>query len=198
MVCPRCIIVVNQLLAQQGLTGKNTLLGEVELREKPSDEQLKSFSNALQKVGFELLCDQKKQTTEKIKTLLIQKVQDGNIEGHFCISAFLSTALHKDYSLLTKLFTECEGCTIEQFFILQKIEKAKEWLHYNLLTVNEIALGLGYSSSQHFSTQFKKTTGLTPLQFKTVAASLRKPIDGVAPVINKRPSNISATGTKVD
>ena len=80
------------------------------------------------------------------------------------------------------MFTKCEGCTIEQFYILQKLEKAKEWLQYDQLTIAEIAFQLGYSSSQHFSSQFKKVNGLTPLRFKTVAASLRQPVDEI-PVI---------------
>lgn len=181
MVCPRCIIVVEQLLSQHRLRSKQTLLGEVDLINEPTEQQLQTFAAALQKVGFEILHEPKKQMVDKIKNLVIQKVQQANIERHFNLSSFLKTNTLKDYSYLTKLFSEYEACTIEQFFILQKIEKAKELLHYNQSTVAEIAECLGYSSSQHLSSQFKKVTGFTPLQFKTVAAPMRQPIDSVVP-----------------
>lgn len=189
MVCPRCIIVVNQLLSQHGLKAKQVLLGEIELVEKPAKVQLEAFMLALQSVGFELLNDKMQQYCEKIKSLIVQKIQDGNIEPHFMLSSFLSASLFKDYSLLTRMFTKCEGCTIEQFYILQKLEKAKEWLQYDQLTIAEIAFQLGYSSSQHFSSQFKKVTGLTPLRFKTVAASLRQSVDEIPVIKNYKHSS---------
>lgn len=185
MVCPRCIIVVEQLLSQQGLQSKNTLLGEVDLAEELTEQQLQTLAAALEEVGFEILQEPKRQMIDKIKTVVIQKVQQAAIERHFNLSSFITRYLLKDYSFLTKLFTECEHCTIEQFFILQKIEKAKELLHYNQLSVAEIAENLGYSSSQHFSSQFKKNIGLTPMQFKTNAALLRQPIDGIGPQMFK-------------
>ncbi len=191
MVCPRCIIVINQLLSQHRLEAKQVLLGEIELVEKLSKEQLEAFTLALQNVGFEVLNDKMQQYCEKMKSLIIQKIQDGNIEPHFTLSNFLSVSLFKDYSLLTRMFTKCEGCTIEQFYILQKLEKAKELLQYDQLTIAEIAFQLGYSSSQHFSSQFKKVTGLTPLRFKMVAASLRQSVDEVLVIKNlKRLSDV--------
>ena len=179
MVCPRCIIVIKQLLSKHGLKAKTIFLGEIDLTEKLSNDQLKLFSADLEKVGFELLIDRKKQQCETIKNLLIQKVQEGDIENHFSVRTLLITALHKDYSLISRLFTECEKYTIEQFYIFQKLEKAKEWLQYNQFSIAEIASRLGYSSSQHFSSQFKKATGHTPVRFRTIAAPLRQPIDGI-------------------
>jgi len=85
----------------------------------------------------------------------------------------------KDYSSISKLFSEVEGITLEQFFNLQKIEKVKEWLIYNEQSVTQIAFNLGYSSTQHLSSQFKKLTGMTPSQFKQIGALHRKPIDDV-------------------
>lgn len=194
MVCPRCIIVVKQLLSQHELKAKQVLLGEVELSETPAKDRLNAFILALQGVGFELLKSKTCLHCEKIKSLIIQKIQKGNIEPHFMLSSFLSASLFKDYSLLTKMFTKCEGCTIEQFYILQKLEKAKEWLQYDQMTIAEIAFQLGYSSSQHFSSQFKKVAGLTPLRFKTVGASLRLSVDAI-PISGKqsRSSKIKIT-----
>lgn len=177
MVCPRCIMSVEQILKENKIEAKNVQLGEIELAKDLSENQLNAFSIALQKVGFELLDDQKTQLIEKIKNLLIQKVQKGNIEEHFSINKYLTTEIFKDYSSLSKLFSEVEGITLEQFFILQKIEKTKEWLIYNEQSLSEIALNLGYSSSQHLSAQFKKITGMTPTKFKSLGSLHRKPID---------------------
>jgi len=179
MVCPRCIMSVENILKENKLEPNYVRLGEIELVKTLNKKQLKKFSDDLQKVGFELLDDQKKQVIEKIKNLLVQKVQQGNIEEHFSINKYLSPKIFKDYSSISKLFSEVEGITIEQFFILQKIEKAKEWLIYNELSLSQIAFNLGYSSSQHLSSQFKKLTGMTPTQFKTIGSFHRKAIDKV-------------------
>ncbi|MGN6801390.1 MAG: helix-turn-helix domain-containing protein [Ginsengibacter sp.] len=179
MVCPRCIMSVEQILKENGLQPKSVQLGEVELLKEANKKQLQNLSADLEKVGFELLDDQKTQLIEKIKTLLIEKVQEGDIEEHFSIQKFLSKKILKDYSSLSKLFSEVEGITIEQFFILQKIEKTKEWLTYNELSLSEIAINLGYSSTQHLSNQFKKLTGMTPTTFKSLGGSLRKTIDKI-------------------
>lgn len=179
MVCPRCIMSVEQILKENKLDTKYVRLGEVELSKTPDKNQLVKFSADLEKVGFELLDDAKTQLIERIKNLLIQKVQDGEIEEHFSINKFLTDNIFKDYSSISKLFSEVEGITIEQFFILQKIEKTKEWLIYNELFLSQIAFNLGYSSTQHLSSQFKKITGMTPTQFKSLGSLHRKPIDGV-------------------
>jgi AraC-like DNA-binding protein len=179
MVCPRCIMSVEQILKNNKISSKYVQLGEVELVKDLSEKQLNHFSTELQKVGFELLDDAKTKLIEKIKMLLIQKVQDENIEEHFSINKYLTQHIFKDYSSLSKLFSEVEGITIEQFFILQKTEKIKERLIYNEQSLGEIALNLGYSSTQHLSGQFKKLTGMTPTQFKSLGSLHRKPIDGV-------------------
>ena len=179
MVCPRCVMTVEGILQANGLPYQSVRLGEVEMEKLPTPEQLKHLSENLQKVGFEILDDQKKKLIEKIKTFLIQKVQSGDMEEHFSLSDTLSKELHKEYTQISRLFPEVEGITIEQFFILQKIEKVKEWLTYDELTLSEIAWKLGYSSVAHLSSQFKKITGLTPSQFKQMGISHRKGLDTV-------------------
>lgn len=179
MVCPRCIMSVEQILKTNRFSYSNIRLGEVELLTSPTQKQLNKLEADLNSVGFELLDNQKKQHIDKVKTLLIEKVQSGDIEDGFSIIKYLSSKVHKDYSHLSRLFTEVEGMTIEQFFILQKIEKAKEWLVYNEFTTGEIAFNLGYSSVQHLSGQFKKITGMTPTQFKKIGSFHRKPLDNV-------------------
>ena len=172
-------MAVEQIFEEQGLQTKSVRLGEVELTAPPAQQALELLSKNLSRVGFELLDDQKSRQIEQIKTLIIQKVQGGDIEEHFSISKYLGEQIFRDYSSLSKLFSEVEGITIEQFLILQKIEKAKEWLVYNEQSLGEIALNLGYSSPQHLSSQFRKLTGMTPSQFKKMGALHRKPLDEV-------------------
>lgn len=179
MVCPRCITSVEQLLKKNKLQANYVRLGEVELTKEPTKTSLRQFADDLKQTGFELLDDQKSQLIEQVKSLLIQKVQSGQVEEHFSVSKYLSEKIFKDYSSISRLFSEVEGITIEQFFILQKIEKTKEWLIYDELSLSQIAFTLGYSSTQHLSNQFKKITGMTPTQFKQLGAVHRKPIDGI-------------------
>jgi len=178
MVCSRCVMAVRQEMEKQSLEVKSISLGEVELQKKPSEKQISILNEQLHQLGFEILDDQKQKQIEKIKTLLIQKVQTGDIKEHFSISDFMSKSLHKDYSYVSRLFSEVEGITLEQYFILQKIEKAKELLIYGEMNTSEISYQLGYSSVAHLSAQFKKVTGLTPSEFKKIGGH-RKFLDEV-------------------
>ncbi|HNP25081.1 MAG TPA: AraC family transcriptional regulator [Panacibacter sp.] len=177
MVCNRCVLVVKQELDKLNLRPLSVTMGEVELNEHLTAEQLKQLAERMNDLGFELLDDKKQKQIEKIKNLLTKKVQTGEMEEHFSISEYLSNALHKDYAYVSRLFSEVEGITIEQYFILQKIEKVKEWLVYDELTLSEIAWKLGYSSVAHLSAQFKKVTGLTPSYFKKSGNGKRLSLD---------------------
>lgn len=179
MVCNRCIMVVKQEFEKAGFNPVEVRMGEVELSTPVSHEQLKKIDNRLKEFGFEILGNQNQKQIEKIKNYLIEKVQSGEIEEHFSISDFLSRKLNKEYSQISRLFSEVEGITIEQFFILQKIEKVKEWIVYDELTLSEIAWKLGYSSVAHLSSQFKKVTGLTPSNFKKTGERKRKSLDNI-------------------
>lgn len=178
MVCNRCVMAVRQEMEKLSLDVKSIALGEVELRAKPSAKQINALNKRLNELGFEILDDQKQKQIEKIKTLLIQQVQAKGIKEHFSINIFLSKALHKDYSYISRLFSEVEGITIEQYFILQKIEKVKELLIYGEMNTSEISYQLGYCSVAHLSSQFKKVTGLTPSEFKKLGGH-RKFLDEV-------------------
>jgi AraC-like DNA-binding protein len=179
MVCNRCISAVELELAK--LTDKpfSVALGEVVLEEPLTERQTAQFRERLITLGFELLDDRKQKEIEKIKNLLVAKVQNGELEEHFSISEYLGKALRKDYSSISRLFSEVEETTIEQYFILLKIEKVKEWLAYDELSLKEIAWKMGYSSTAHLSAQFKKITGLTPSHFSKIGNSRRKPLDSV-------------------
>ncbi len=179
MVCNRCIMVVRQEFEKAGLVPINVNMGQVILKNLPSEKQLKKISLQLNQLGFEILDDKNQKLIEKIKNLLIEKVQGGDIEEHFSITEFLTKKLSKEYTQISRLFSEVEGITLEQFFILQKIEKVKEWLIYDELNLSEIAWKLGYSSVAHLSSQFKKVTGLTPSHFKKIGPKNRKPLDQI-------------------
>mgnify|MGYP001308361173 FL=1 len=179
MVCNRCIMVVKQELENLGLNPIHVTMGEAVLKKNPSVKKMQQLNSRLFQLGFEILDDQKQKQIEKIKSLLIKKVQSGDVEEHFSISEYLSTALHKEYSYISRLFSEVEGITVEQFFILQKTEKVKELLVYGEQNLSEISFLLGYSSVAHLSAQFKKVTGLTPSQFKKIGSTNRKSLDSV-------------------
>lgn len=180
MVCPRCVMAVKTVMGKVGLEYSNVELGEVELVREPDAEQIAEFKMLLEEMGFELLDDARKQVIEKVKSFLIQVIQSGHIDEHFSLSEEIAERMHKEYSSISKLFSQVESVTIEQFFILQKIEKVKEWLAYDEYTLSEIAYKLGYSSVGYLSNQFKKTTGYTPTVFKQQHRVLRKPLDGVS------------------
>lgn len=178
MVCNRCIMVVKQELDKLNLKHVLVTMGEVDLDKPVSPKQLIQLNERLKELGFEILDDQKHKQIDKIRNLLIKKVQSGDLENHFSISDFVSKSMNKEYSYISRLFSEVEGITVEQFFILQKIEKVKEWLLYGELNLTEISFRLGYSSVAHLSAQFKKVTGLTPSGFKTIGGS-RKSLDSL-------------------
>ena len=179
MVCNRCVLVVKQELEKLNLLPAIVNLGEVELSKPATAEQLTNLNSRLNALGFEILDDKKQKQIEKIKSLLIKKVQSGELEEHFSITEYLTKAISNDYSYISRLFSEVEGITIEQFFILQKIEKVKELLVYGELNLNEISYTLGYSSVAHLSAQFKKMTGLTPSHFKKLGGTPRHSLDNV-------------------
>nr|WP_315145840.1 AraC family transcriptional regulator [uncultured Flavobacterium sp.] len=179
MVCQRCIMVVQSELEKKGFVPLDVSLGEVVFEKELSASDQEIIAKTLQNVGFEIIEDQKKQGVEKVKNLIIDLVQNQNSALKNTLSDYLSTQLDCDYKYITTLFTELEGTTIEKYFIAQKIEKVKELLVYNELTLSEIAFQLQYSSVAHLSNQFKSVTGLTPSYFKNLRSERRIPIDQV-------------------
>ncbi len=179
MVCNRCILVVKQELDKLNIEHCTVNLGEVETANDLSKEILEQFGNNLDSLGFELLDNNKQQLIEKIKNIVIKQVHHNKEANNHNFSEIISKALYKDYSYLSSLFSDVEGVTIEKYIINQKIEKVKEFIIYDELSLSEIAYKLGYSSVAHLSNQFKKVTGLTPSHFKKVGQQKRKPIDKV-------------------
>ncbi len=179
MVCNRCIMVVQHELDKLGLEVKHITLGEVTLAKAPTTGEKEALENALVPLGFELIDDRKSRIIGKIKSIIIGLVHYQDNAAGINLSERLSRELHHDYNYLSNLFSEVEGTTIEKYFIAQKIEKVKELLVYDELSLTEIASRLNYSSVAYLSNQFKKVTGLTPSHFKQIKAEKRKPLDEV-------------------
>jgi AraC family transcriptional regulator len=184
MVCNRCIVAVKHELERQGFHPQKVALGEAVIEEDDlSAQQQKSLDDGLIALGFERIDDKKARLIEAIKNKIIQRIHHTDkVQLKFNWSTLLSEELHYDYNYLSNLFSSFEGITLEQYIIRQKIEKVKELLFYDELTLSEIAHRLGYSSVAHLSAQFKKVTGLTPSDMKksrTIDQS-RKPLDSIS------------------
>jgi len=177
MVCNRCKMVVKTEIELLGLNTLTVELGEVEIIEENINDIKESLLNRLNKLGFDLIDDKKSKTIEKIKTLIIELIYNNSNNLSTNLSDYLSKSLLQDYNALSNLFTEVENTTIEKFYINQKIERVKELLTYNELTINEIAFQLNYSSTAHLSNQFKKITGFSPSYFRQLKEKKRKQID---------------------
>ena len=179
MVCNRCIKVVKEEFERLGLKIKSIELGKVILDEDTDKIPLEKIKVILAENGFELLEDKRASIIEQVKIEIIKLVQSDQVLSDIKLSTYLEKKLNLDYHYISTLFSSVANITVEQFFILQKIERAKELLKYGELTLSEIAFKLGYSSVQHLSNQFKKITGLTASQFKAFSDNLRKPLDKV-------------------
>jgi AraC-like DNA-binding protein len=179
MVCDRCILAIKQQLENAGISYHNVNLGEVELENEPTQEQLEQLNKNLTAIGFELLDDKKDKLVEKIKNIIISLIHRNEDSRNKKMSAILEEKLQLDYPYLSNLFSSMEGITIEKYTIRQRIEKVKELLTYKELSLSEIAEQMDYSSVQHLSQQFKKETGLTPTKFRELKENIRKPLDKV-------------------
>ncbi len=179
MVCSRCKMVVKSEFEKLGLQTISVELGEVELQEPITENQKEVLLKNLQALGFDLIDDKKSKTIEKIKNLIIDLVHHKNNELKTNLSDYLAQNLHQDYNTLSNLFSEVENTTIEKYFISQKIEKVKELLIYNELSLSEIADILNYSNVAHLSNQFKKITGFTPTYFKKLKDKKRIQIENL-------------------
>ena len=166
MVSIRCKMVVKSILDDLGLKYRNIELGEVDVFDTISTEQLKIIKERLLSSSLLLMDDKKAILIEKIKNIIVEMVHYSDDLPLVNISDFLSEKLHHDYHYLSGLFSEVTGTTIEHYLISHKIEKVKELLLYNELNLTEISYKLHYSSVAHLCNQFKKITGLTPTYFK--------------------------------
>jgi len=170
-------MVVKDELTKLGLPHTSVELGEAEIVGTVTPDQRELLRATLLKYGLELMDDKKSVLIEKIKTLIIELVHYSEEPLATNLSTYLAETLNHDYTYLANLFSEVQGTTIEKFFISHKIERVKELLVYNELTLTEIAYKLHYSSVAHLCTQFKKVTGLTPSHFKSLKEKRRSMLE---------------------
>jgi AraC-like DNA-binding protein len=161
-------MVVKSELEKLGLHAATVEMGEAEILEDITPEQLALLNTALVQTGLELLKDKKKILVEKIKIIIIDLVHFNDEQIKINLSDYISEKLNQNYTYLANLFSEVQGTSIEQFYLSHKLERVKELLVYDELNLTEIAWKLHYSSVAHLSNQFKKMTGLTPTQFKNL------------------------------
>ena len=178
MVCPRCIESVREIFNELGIKAIDVKLGEVKTNEAIDDGKKDALEEKLKAHGFELLEGKKSKLIGQIKTIIIKEIHYSDKPLLVNFSTLLSENLHYEYSYLSRLFSSVEGITIEKFIVSQKIEKVKELLFYDELTLSEIAFRMNYSSVSHLSSQFKKETGMTPSEYKKGSAG-RRPIDSI-------------------
>lgn len=181
MVCHRCVLAVEDILRNESISFQKVIFGEIHLPAALSPDKREILIKKLDKIGFELIDNHSSAIIEKIKQLVIKRARNEahEKESKIKLSHYLSSKVNHEYTYLSSLFSSIEGRTIENYFIEQRIEKAKELLVYGQLTLSEIAFDLEYSSTAHLSTQFKKTTGLTPTYFKELGAAKRKSLDKI-------------------
>ncbi len=166
MVCSRCITSVESILDKLAIKYIEIDLGKVILEESIGNESLEKLRLELDSVGFEILSNSENILIEKIRVTLINYVKDKLSKNNENFTSFLETEIGVNYSKLARLFSSKEGKTIERYLIELKIEKAKEYIKYDELSLSQISYELNYSTPQHLSRQFKQITGVTPSEFK--------------------------------
>ncbi len=181
MVSNRCKMVVKEELKKLGLHFIVVDLGEVEIMESLTEEQHDQLKIALLFSGLELMDDKRAVLIERVINVITEMVHYFDELPKVNYSIYISERLKYDYTYLSNLFSEVKGITIQQFIIIHKIERAKEFLMYDELSLTEISYKLHYSSVSHLSNQFKKVTGLTPSHFKQLKERKRSPIEDLGP-----------------
>ena len=179
MVCPRCIMAVRKVLSDAGVEPLSVELGRATVEGILPTDAMSRISAGLDALGFSLIEDRRTAEAEMIKTAVIEFIHCPGQPQKQPLSSYLAATLHREYSHLSKLFSESTGMTIERYVILQKIERVKELLFYDEMSVSEIALKMNYSSTAYLSTQFKSVTGMTPSQFKAAGKKSLKQLDKV-------------------
>ncbi len=177
MVCRHCVDTVRRVLEQLPHVGVSAVeLGYAIVCDELSDDDLKTVAMALETEGFELIRSRESELVEAVKHMLIE-LSRKDFDGKINLSDYIGSAITVSYSTLSRIFSEMEGRTIENYFVSLRIERVKELIKYRQLTLSEIAYLTGYSSVAHLSRQFKQMTGMTPTEFRNLGS--RRPLTDV-------------------
>jgi len=179
MVSQRCKILVRQELDHLGITKAKVELGVVDILEDVSMEQLKGLTANLKLSGLEVIENKKDILVERIKNVIVEMIHYSEELPKTNYSDFLAEKLDYDYTYLSNVFSEEKGITIQQFIILNKVEKVKELLLYGELNLTEISYRLHYSSISHLSNQFKKVTGMSPSLYEKMKTKRKSNLEGI-------------------
>ncbi len=179
MVCPRCIDTVRDIFNQLEIETSHIELGKVTTVNPVEDHQKQVLNDKLKSRGFELLEDKTSKIIARIKSTIIEQIHYSTKALTINFSTLISERVGQDYTSISKLFSAVEGVTIEKFVLKMKIEKVKELIVYDELSLSEIAFKLGYSSVAHLSSQFKKETGMTPSAFRKLEIKGRNSLDSL-------------------
>ena len=179
MVCPRCVMAVQHILARCGIEPIRVELGWAEISDVLDDKTYDTLRCALEEYGFEVLEDPQKTLVDAIRVAVIKRIHYTEDQNSDNLSEYLSQEFHRDYSSLSKLFSEINGMSIERYYLLQRIERVKELLSYGELSVSEIADQLHFSSVAHLSAQFRNITGYSPTAFRHLKENPLKSLDEI-------------------
>lgn len=177
MVCQRCILIVKNILTSLQIEAAEVALGKISFPRQLGSDRQKHLAERLHSVGLEIIESRMNQLIENVKHRLSEYLSLGMDAQQYKLSSFITARLAYDYGYISDLFSKVEGITIERYFMLQRLEKVKELLTYDQLSLSEIVYETGFSSVHHLSAQFKKLAGLTPSQYKQRAEKERKPLD---------------------
>lgn len=166
MVCVRCKMIVKTVLDSLAIKFEEVELGRAKLSSDLDPDKRRELNEALKYYELELLEAPKHILVERIKVSILEMVQNSNGDKSLKFSELLSRKLNRDYTYLANVFSETEKSTIEKFYILKKVERVKELMLYEGMSIKEISFQLSYSSVAHLSTQFKAITGTTPGRYK--------------------------------
>ncbi len=186
MVSNRCKMAVKEELRKLGLHFVVVDLGEVDIMEDLTADQLGQLSVGLLSTGLELMDDKRAILIEKIQNVITEMIHNADDMPKMNYSDYISEKLDYDYTYLSNIFSEVKGITIQQFIIVHKIERAKEYLIYDELNLTEISYKLHYSSVAHLSNQFKKVTGLSPSQYRQLKDKKRSPIEDIGKMADEK------------
>ena len=177
MVCQRCILIVENILASLHINSAGVYLGKIVVAQPLETYRQKQLADSLRSVGLEIIESRMQGLIKSIKKSIRDYLALGLDAQQHKLSSFISARLAYEFGYLSDLFSKVEGITLERYYLLQRLEKVKELLAYQQLSLSEISYETGYSSVHHLSAQFKKLTGLTPSQYKQQTENGRRPLD---------------------